>query len=202
MILETLGRLRASAYSVVVLVAVALALTACGGDGTSAAKPKADGFVAPDVSAADPAPVAQSVGTSGGAVEHASGAKLKVPAGALPADVELTMQAAAPPPAVQALGTPIGAALLLGPEGQTFLVPVQIALPVDPAVVASVDPALLQVVLAPAGSGEFVGLETQYDPAAKVLLAETTHFSIAVPTLRKAKPLAVDGPAAATLKVG
>ncbi len=180
------------------VTALAVAAMGCGGGSLPAAsKPDAgtDTWKAPDVATPDPAPVTKTLGAEGGAVEHKSGAKLKVPAGALPADVDLTVQAVPPPAQVEAAGAPLGAALQLGPEGQTFAAPVQIAVPVDPAAVAGLDPEELQIVLAPSAGGEFVGLDTIYDAKNSQLLAETTHFSIAVPVKRKGPPLVMQLPA-------
>ncbi len=176
---------RSFVVSVLLLVA-----TACSSGTTP--PPQAAGkdtFVAPDVGTPPAEPVTVNLGTAGGKVEHKSGAKLKVPAGALPADVELTMEAKAPPASVAEVGTPLGAALLLGPEGQTFLVPVQIAVPLDPSLLAGINPSEMQIVLAPATGGEFTALDTTYDAAGKQLLAETSHFSIAVPVKSKGPPL-------------
>jgi hypothetical protein len=197
---------RAARPLLAAMACLALALGGCGGD-PAPAKPSsgggADVFQAPDVATPDPAPVTQSVGAAGGSVQHSSGGKLKVAAGALPADVELSMEAAAPPASVAAVGTPVGPALVLGPEGQTFLVPVQIGVPIDPALIKGLDPEELQLVLAPSAGGEFVGLETVYDAVGKQLLAETSHFSIVVPVKRKGPALKLALPAPLpTAKVG
>ena len=144
----------------------------------------------PDTLVVDPAPVQVVLGDEGGEVEHSSGATLDVPPGALPAGVELTLEIQEPPAAVEAVGEPVGPALVLGPSGQVFLVPVEIALPIDLDKLGDTDPSELQVVLSSEG-GEFVGLETTYDAEKGRLLALTTHFSIAVPVKRLGPPLAV-----------
>ncbi len=156
-----------------------------------------------DGGAVDPAPVAKVVGAEGGEVAHSSGAKLMVPPGAVPAGVEITVEAAPAPAAVAAIGEAVGAALVLGPEGQTFLAPVEIALPVAAEALVGVDPAKeLQIVLAPSSGGAFVALETTWDAATKQLLAKTSHFSIAVPVKLKAPPLTVTLPTLPQPEVG
>ncbi|HLL56216.1 MAG TPA: putative Ig domain-containing protein, partial [Myxococcaceae bacterium] len=75
-----------------------------------------------------------------------------------------------------------GKAFLLEPEGQTFLKPVELELPFDPALVPSgTDASAVRVYTAPARSNDFVALDTTVDGGAGRVVAQTLHFSVVVP---------------------
>ncbi|HEX7669824.1 MAG TPA: hypothetical protein VF395_09585, partial [Polyangiaceae bacterium] len=130
----------------------------------------------------DPASVKQTVGPEGGTLTLPSGAKLVVPAGALASPVELSMQGVTPASTAVLGGSALGQAFELGPEGQQFLVPVQLVVPFDATRVptgGSVDAA--RIVIAPKGGTDFAELETTADLSAGTLTAETVHFSVIAP---------------------
>lgn len=131
----------------------------------------------------DESVVKQVVGAAGGSVVHPTGATLVVPPGALAADVELSMTGAAAPSATQAGAPSVGQAFVLGPEGQQFLKPLTIEVPVDPALVEQLDVGVdeLRLRLAPQSTMEFVELATTADVPRQVLIAQLTHFSVIVP---------------------
>ncbi len=124
----------------------------------------------------------REIGTEGGMVALASGASIAVPAGALASPVELTIAATTAPSSDVAGGAVLGGAIVLGPEGQTFLKPVTVQVPFDATLVpAGFDLANVKLAIAPVGSTEFAFLETTVDLDRGLLSAETTHFSWVVP---------------------
>ena len=129
-----------------------------------------------------PPPVQQAVGTTGGAVKASDGSGVTVPAGALPANVTITVTptASAPPPPA---ATPVGTAVTFGPEGQQFAQPVTVTLSFDPSSLPSgVSAANIVVVTAPAGSSSYTPLATTQVDSTHVS-AQTTHFSTFVATV-------------------
>lgn len=122
--------------------------------------------------------VKASIGPSGGTLEHPGGARLVVPAGALASTVELSIEGK-PTPGSDTLGaTPVGAAFVLGPEGQQFLSPVQVVLAYEPS---QVPPgSSLAVLISPQSTNDFSALPTTVDEPNRRLSASTTHFSVVV----------------------
>lgn len=155
---------------------------------SDALPPSADGgadLAAEDV-AVDPFKAEAAIGPAGGSVVLPSGARVLVPPGALQATVQISIAAQAPPPPADLAGAKaVGPALLLGPEGQTFLQPVQVRVPLDKAIAGNVDWAAAQLLIAPQGSTAFVALDSAFgtDELGAFVTAETTHFSWAVPAL-------------------
>ena len=129
--------------------------------------------------------VKQVVGAAGGTLEHPTGAKLVVPPGALAADVELSITGAEAPGTGQVGAPAVGQAFVLGPEGQQFTAPLSIEVPVDPALVQSLNADVdeLRLRLAPQDTLKFVELATTADTARQVLIAQLTHFSVIVPVV-------------------
>lgn len=119
-----------------------------------------------------PTPTGVPVGPEGGVVASDGGLTLTIPEGALASSVEITVAALDTPPAFAR-----GPAFRLGPEGQTFSVPVTVELPIDPnpLLPAGVEREL-GAFSAPAGSDAFEALEL-VDVTASSVIATTTHFS-------------------------
>lgn len=122
--------------------------------------------------------VKASIGPSGGTLEHPNGAKLLVPAGALDSTVELSIEAKAAPGS-DVLGAPaVGAAFVLGPEGQQFLAAVEVVLPYEPSQVPA--GSSVTVLISPQSAPNYTALPTTVDEANRRLTATTTHFSVVV----------------------
>jgi hypothetical protein len=142
-------------------------------------KPSPGVVVPPPVSAA---PVEAFIGPEGGTLTHSSGARIVVPVGALPASTRLTLTAIQAPAESVLSATPLGRGFEAGPEGQTFLKPVEIALPFDPTLVRpNTDATTAQVRMAPHGSTDFVALDSKVDIAERVIRTQTVHFTQFVP---------------------
>jgi hypothetical protein len=79
-------------------------------------------------------------------------------------------------------GTAVGQAFEAGPEGQTFLVPVELVLPFDPTRLSpgSVLDAI-QVRMAPHGMSNFGALQSSVNLSTGFVQANTTHFTQFVP---------------------
>ena len=106
------------------------------------------------------------IGTGGGRIELDDGFVLRIPAGALAFDVELSVALTDSPPGM-------GPVYVLGPEGQSFDVPVSVTVPFDPAVLSRD----VHVFTAPRGSSDFTSLGgVLVDPTH--VRSETTHFSL------------------------
>lgn len=122
--------------------------------------------------------VKASIGPAGGTLEHPQGAKLIVPAGALGTTVELSISSRNAPPPEELGAVPIGAAFVLGPEGQQFEQPVQVVLPYDPSQVTAGQTAEIRI--SPQAAPSYSALVTTADASVRRLTAPTTHFSIVV----------------------
>ena len=135
-----------------------------------------------------PTKAARTVGNTGGNVTTTGGVGVEIPAGALPNDVQVTVDAspAAPPPTgATELGTPH----IFGPSGLQFAKPVTVVLEFDPTKLpAGKTAANIVVFTAPEGTLNYTALPTKVRDATHVE-AETTHFSVLVPTIPP------DGPA-------
>src|SRR5262245_60316798 len=123
------------------------------------------------------------VGQAGGTITNAMGAKITIPKAALSRDVAITIKLAATQPTLTN-ATALGSFFELGPDGQTFALPVEVTLPFDPAKM----PAGASVVIytAPTGSSAFTSLGGMLVDAPHVRAA-TTHFS----TFGAGAPMAV-----------
>ena len=117
------------------LCAATLLSTACGGGG-------GDAPAAPDK-------VEQSIGSSGGALAHASGASVTIPAAALAANTSVAIETAPAGSGGALPGVAVGSAFWITPHGQSFAQPVTVSIPFDPAQV----PAGAQVSLLKTSNG-------------------------------------------------
>lgn len=136
----------------------------------------------PSTPSTDPAVVEGDVGPEGGTIRHASGAELIVPPGALSAPTHLTLSGELRGNDVLH-ATVIGGAIEAGPEGQTFLKPVELVLPIDPALVPAGDATHAQIFTAPHGSSDFSAIDSHVDLAARTIRASTIHFSQFIPAI-------------------
>ncbi|HNW61616.1 MAG TPA: hypothetical protein PLX45_13280 [Piscinibacter sp.] len=122
------------------VLATACLVAACGGGGGDAAGP------------ADPPQAARPAGTAllgpaGGTVDGQDGARVDVPAGALPAEVSVTIakDASGAPPVPRGF-TPLSDIFAVTPHGARLAEPVTVSVPFDPAALgAGRKPALLKV---------------------------------------------------------
>lgn len=115
-----------------------------------------------------------TVGQAGGTITNATGAKISIPKNALSRDVAITITVAASLPTIPG-ATGVGSFFELGPNGQTFAVPVEVTLPFDPAKLPSTSSKVL-IYTAPTAAGPFGPLESTLVDATHVK-ATTTHFS-------------------------
>src|SRR3954470_7734062 len=75
-----------------------------------------------------------TIGSSGGTVTEASGAKVVIPAGALTQDTAIAVtQTSAGAPALTSGVTPFGPTYAFTPHGTSFALPVTITVPFDPS---------------------------------------------------------------------
>jgi uncharacterized delta-60 repeat protein len=164
------------ALCVCALAALAL-VSGCGGGGENAAEP-------PPASPA-PAPTSQTVGAAGGTVASAEGAELRVPAGALRAEVAIVVAAApgaAPPlpPGLLALGK----VFAITPHGTGFAMPAMVSVPFDPArVPAGVAPVLYKADGAGAAAAEWRAVPgaTVQGAAMSAPVTSLSYFVVAPP---------------------
>ncbi len=119
----------------------------------------------------------QVVGTGGGTVEGPGGVRLEVPAGALAADIQLSIEVIDDAPALEtAIG--VGPVYLLGPEGQAFAEPVSVTVELSPEALPEGATAEQVIVLtAPAGSSAYTSLGGTLLEDATHVTAQTLHFS-------------------------
>jgi hypothetical protein len=131
-----------------------------------------------DTSDAAVPPITMMVGPAGGSVVLMSGAQVIIPAGALAALTRIDLAPAPAPDAILLGATPLGPVLAAGPEGQTFLKPIEVRLPFDrnllPSDASGND---VTVRMAPHGSSAFVELASTVDVVAGVVMTQTTHFT-------------------------
>lgn len=155
---------------------VSLALLCGVGATTGACDPSGSAAVSP----ASAEHVEKTLGAEGGEVKTSNGSGIEVPAGALDANVNLTVTEDPAAPAPAAAGTAVGTPITLGPEGQTFAVPVTVTLAVDASRLPR-GKTLADVVVftAPRGSTAFTALPTLVRGVQ--VAAETLHFSTFVP---------------------
>ncbi|MFO0735065.1 MAG: hypothetical protein U0270_04265 [Labilithrix sp.] len=159
---------------------------ACGGSDGEA--PEGPGGSASTLDSGTPPPVqtatkaAATVGNGGGKVTTTSGVGVEIPAGALPNDVQVSVNASptsTPPAGATSLGTPH----VFGPSGLQFTKPVTVVLEFDPAKLPPGKTAANIVVFtAPEGTLDYAPLPTKVRDATHVE-AETTHFSVMVPAI-------------------
>jgi O-glycosyl hydrolase len=121
------------------------------------------------------------IGPNGGIVTLPDGSSVSVPPGALDQEVTLSMQSVTGVP-VPAIGTSVGLTYRVGPEGQTFDMPVTVTLAFDPTEIPSGKSAKdIVVYTAPREATDY------YTPLPTTLVdslhvaVTTTHFSYFVP---------------------
>jgi hypothetical protein len=121
-------------------------------------------------------PASQSIGSAGGTVTSSDGkASVAIPAGALSADVMITITALGIVMAPDV--AKVGGAYQLGPAGTTFAKPVTVTMPYDATTIPPPDTSsTVQVFTADDGSSTFASLPTTLVDASHVS-AQSTHFS-------------------------
>jgi uncharacterized delta-60 repeat protein len=154
-----------------ILVAVFALSAACGGGGGD------DGSGGNNPPPAPP-PANPGIGSAGGTVTEASGAKVVIPAGALASNVDIKVtQTSAGAPALPAGVTAAGAVFAFTPHGTTFAMSATITVPFDPALVpAGATPKLYKT---NAGQTAFEPLSGAAISGAS-MSAQVTSFSFAV----------------------
>jgi len=120
--------------------------------------------------------------TEPGTVNTAEGARISVPAGAVPRNADGSEgkmvfsieQDATRTPELQGEFVPIGSVYQLGPEGFTFDTPVEVTLPIPP----DVDPSrVIGVTTFNATSNQWEMIPGTVDPVARTVTIRTYHFS-------------------------
>ena len=141
------------------------------------------------------------IGAAGGTVSGPSGAKVVIPAGALASDTAIAISLAPSSAALPEGNASVGPVFAFTPHGQTFLLPVTITVPVDPAQMpAGATVRLHKTMNGAAGPWQEVAGATL---AGNLLSGQVTSFSDVVPTVGMTTPgdQAVVAPAAATFTV-
>ncbi|HEY1282895.1 MAG TPA: hypothetical protein VGE96_00315, partial [Steroidobacteraceae bacterium] len=102
---------------------------ACGGGGSDSGSSGASSTSPPP-----PPPTNSGIGSAGGTVTEASGAKVVIPAGALTANTNIAVtESSSGAPPLPAGVTAFGSIYAFTPHGTTFATPVTITVPFDPA---------------------------------------------------------------------
>ncbi|MFA6004597.1 MAG: hypothetical protein WC881_11075, partial [Elusimicrobiota bacterium] len=123
---------------------------------------------------------------SGGKVERDDGTSVRIPAGALSAEIRITVASSEDTGAAQSAArkvlnlAPASDEIAYGPEGTLFSAPVQLTLSYDPAQITAnnLDEDKLKVhYWNPATSG-WEALDSIVDKSAKTVSARTEHFSV------------------------
>jgi hypothetical protein len=134
-------------------------------------------------SSADTGSISTVIGPEGGTVSNGSGTAIVIPSGALATATTITLTPISAPPSVAA-ATAIGAAFSAGPEGQTFLKPVEIRLPFDSSrVPAGTAPHAITLAMSPTAKNDFAPIVSTVDIAGSTVSALTAHFTDFVPLL-------------------
>jgi hypothetical protein len=121
---------------------------------------------------AHPGPSTMRVGTAGGMVESADGAlKVAIPAGALPADVMVTIAPASSPGAGA-----VGTVYEIGPTGTQFAMPVTLTFDYSGVDLNGMPPSALRVATFASGSWQVL-TGASVDPGAQTVSGTTTHLS-------------------------
>jgi hypothetical protein len=113
---------------------------------------------------------------------HAAGARIVIPTGALATPTVITLCGLSAPSAGVLSGVPLGQGYQAGPEGQTFLKPVQITLPFDVGrLPAGAGASHVGVNMAPAGTSDFAVVSASSSPTTGTVTVGTAHFTQFVP---------------------
>jgi hypothetical protein len=147
---------------------------------------------------AAPEEASAEIGPSGGLVVLPDGSSVSIPKGALTHDVQISIGVDPAAPALDQ-GTPAGLTYLLGPEGQTFDMPVTVTVAFDPGETAGGESASnIVVYTAPRDSSDYLPLATTFVDGLHVSV-QTTHFSHfkaatppKVPLLHSGDPTSID----------
>lgn len=156
------------------LALLALGVAGCGTDATL--PPASAGKVV------DHSTVTKVIGAEGGTLEHPTGAKVIIPAGALTASATIAMTGIDAPAASVLGGPSLGQGFRMEPDGLTFGKTVNVVVPFDPTLMppgSTIEQA--QVLTAPGASTAFSALETSGSLTTGRLEARTLHFSTFIP---------------------
>ncbi|HUB05894.1 MAG TPA: hypothetical protein VMB50_02780 [Myxococcales bacterium] len=125
----------------------------------------------------------QSVGSAGATVAAGSDASVSISAGILTAPITVTIQPAASSTPAPANTTVVGGSYVFGPEGQQFNAPVTVTLAFSSVLMpAGASASSVVIMTAPLGSSTYTPLPTTVVDSSHVS-AQTTHFSVFVPTV-------------------
>ena len=112
------------------------------------------------------------VGTAGGMLASSDGfLRVAIPAGALPADVTLTIVPTTPPGSGA-----IGTVYEIGPTGTQFAIPATLTFAYSATSLGATDPSLLRVATFAAGSWQILS-GASLDPKGETVSGTTTHLS-------------------------
>jgi hypothetical protein len=158
---------------------LALFLLSCGGDdGAGPGDDGNNGGTLPDpvptaVGTPNGAPTTETIGAGGGSVASSDGAfTLNVPAGALAADTDITIQ-----PVTNTAWGGIGASYQLTPDGLTFSQPVELVFDIAPEDLAGSVSEALDVAFQDDAGFWFIVKDGSYDSGSGTFSCTTTHFS-------------------------
>ncbi len=143
------------------------------------------------------------IGPAGGTLVHPSGAQIVVPVGALAVATSLSLCAEQAPAAGLLGAAAVGPAFQAGPDGQTFLVPVEVVTPFDPTrLSAGSELSAIQMRMSPSGATSYGALQSTVDLAAGLVHARTTHFTRFVAAQTPAPVFITTSPSLASATVG
>lgn len=146
--------------SIVASISLTATLTNCGGGSGAPGKP-----------------ISAAIGPSGGSLTAAEGAakgsSVVIPTGALDSSVTITLAPSEPATGLPASIVAAGPAIVLGPEGQTFSVPVTVTVPATGAATGMYSRPVTGGTWSPVAGAS-------YDASRSVVVAQTTHFSMFV----------------------
>lgn len=129
-----------------------------------------------------------TVGPTGGSVQLQTAAGVSVPAGALPGEVTITITPVSMPAALQAAGA-IGQAYRFAPEGQQFLLPVEVFVFVPNSALAGVDPTDLTLLATTAtGLEELTGITIDIGASGITIRGHATHFTVIAAAVEDDQP--------------
>lgn len=129
-----------------------------------------------------------TVGPTGGSVQLQTAAGVSVPAGALPGEVTITITPVSTPAALQAAGA-IGQAYRFAPEGQQFLLPVEVFVFVPNSALAGVDPTDLTLLATTAtGLEELTGITIDIGASGITIRGHVTHFTVIAAAVEEDEP--------------
>ncbi|HYO47463.1 MAG TPA: PKD domain-containing protein [Gemmatimonadota bacterium] len=129
-----------------------------------------------------------TLGPAGGTVSLQTQAGVTVPAGALAADVTITVTPVAMPAALQAAGA-IAQAYRFAPEGQQFQLPVEVFVFVPNSALTGIDPADLTLLATTAtGFEELTGITVDIGASGITVRGHVTHFTVIAAAVEEDAP--------------